>query len=118
MERLELRETGQAFLAGHAVVASNVWERGGEPAARSRRSVVDEAPARRAEGDEVAIGEERWRVEEIVEDRPPPGPRGAGWTDSRLTARGARDPAADAVAARPLLHIAAVAAWWRSSTGA
>jgi Family of unknown function (DUF6406) len=67
-ERLELRETGQAFVAGHAVVASNLWERG-DPAVLQAQIVVDEErPVDVAEGDEVAIGDDRWRVEEIVED--------------------------------------------------
>ena len=74
MERLELRETGQAFLGGHAVVASNVWERApvGEPdgpvVLRAQIVVDEERPFDVAQGDEVAIGDERWRVEEIVED--------------------------------------------------
>jgi hypothetical protein len=68
MERLELLETGQAFHAGHAVVAANIWERG-EPAALRAHIVVDEErPVEVVEGDEVAIGGERWRVDEIVED--------------------------------------------------
>jgi hypothetical protein len=68
MERLELPETGQAFHAGHAVVASNIWARG-EPAALRAQLVIDEErPFDVAEGDEVAIGDERWRVEQIVED--------------------------------------------------
>jgi hypothetical protein len=48
MDRLELPETGQVFYAGHAV---------GEGLG-----------ADVTVGDEVSIGEERWRVEEIVED--------------------------------------------------
>jgi Family of unknown function (DUF6406) len=74
MERLELPETGQAFHAGHAVVAANIWERAsiddpGGPAALRAQIVVDEdRPVEVVEGDEVAIGDERWRVGEIVED--------------------------------------------------
>ena len=74
MDRLELPETGQAFHAGHAVVASNIWERSpvGEPgvasALRAQIVVDEEKPVDVAHGDEVAIGDERWRVEEIVED--------------------------------------------------
>ena len=74
MERLELAETGQTFHAGHAVVAANIWERApkgvpeGPPALRAWVVVDEERPADVAVGDEVAIGEERWRVEAIVED--------------------------------------------------
>jgi hypothetical protein len=74
MQRLELPETGQAFLGGHAVVASNLWERapvgepGGPVALRAQIVVDEERPVDVAEGDEVAIGDERWRVAEIVED--------------------------------------------------
>jgi len=74
MERLELPETGQVFHAGHAVVAANIWERApiGEPdgpvALRAQVLVGEGRPADVAEGEEVAIGDERWRVEEIVED--------------------------------------------------
>ena len=67
-ERLELPETGQVFHAGNRVVAANIWERGEPPAPRAH-IVVGEAPAADVTiGDEVAIGDERWRVEEIVED--------------------------------------------------
>ena len=67
-ERLELPETGQVFHAG------NRWPRPTSGSAASRRAprahiVVGEAPAADVTtGDEVAIGDERWRVEEIVED--------------------------------------------------
>jgi hypothetical protein len=66
MERLELPETGQAFVGGHAVVASNIWERDG--ALRAQIVIDEERPFDVAEGDEVAIGGARWRVEMIVED--------------------------------------------------
>jgi hypothetical protein len=74
MERLELPETAQAFHAGHAVVAANIWERSpvGAPdvasALRAQIIVDEQRPLDVAEGEEVAIGDERWRVEEIVED--------------------------------------------------
>jgi hypothetical protein len=74
MDRLELPETGQVFHAGHAVVAANIWERAPlddaeAPVGLRAQIIVGEAPAEDvAEGDEVAIGDERWRVEEIVED--------------------------------------------------
>lgn len=74
MERLELPETGQAFHAGHPVVAANIWERasiddpGGPSALRAQIVVGEGRPVEVVEGDEVAIGDERWRVEEIVED--------------------------------------------------
>jgi hypothetical protein len=74
MDRLELPETGQVFHAGHAVVAANIWPRAplddpGAPVALRAQIIVGERPAEDvAEGDEVAIGDERWRVEEIVED--------------------------------------------------
>ena len=74
MDRLELPETGQVFHADHAVVAANIWERApiGDPdgpVALRAQVIVDEArPADVAEGDELAIGDERWRVEAIVED--------------------------------------------------
>jgi hypothetical protein len=74
MDRLELPETGQVFHARHAVVAANIWERApiGEPdgavALRAEILVGGGRPADVAEGDEIAIGDERWRVEAIVED--------------------------------------------------
>jgi len=74
MERLELPETGQAFHHGHAVVAANIWERasiddpGGPVALRAQIVVDEERPVEVVEGDEIAIGDERWRVGEIVED--------------------------------------------------
>lgn len=74
MDRLELPETGQVFHAGHAVVAANIWPRAPlddpeAPVALRAQIIVGEARAEDvAEGDEVAIGDERWRVEEIVED--------------------------------------------------
>jgi Family of unknown function (DUF6406) len=72
--RLELPETAQAFHAGHAIVAANIWERApaGDPAGavelRAHVVVGEAPPADVVEGDEIAIGDERWRVEEIVED--------------------------------------------------
>jgi hypothetical protein len=66
MERLELVETGQAFVGGHAVVASNIWERDG--ALRAQITIDEERPFDVAEGDEVALAGGRWRVEEIIED--------------------------------------------------
>jgi len=74
MHRLELRETGQALVGGHAVVASNVWRRApvgepGGPVVLRAQIVIDEArPFDVAEGDQIAIGDAHWRVEEIVED--------------------------------------------------
>ena len=74
MDRLELPETGRVVHAGHGVVAANIWQRAplddpGAPAALRAQIIVGEAPAEDvAEGDEIAIGDERWRVEEIVED--------------------------------------------------
>ena len=70
-----------------------------------------------AEGDEIAIGDERWRVEEIVED--PANRRGQvtlarvrrQWTDSRLTARPGPHAGRGMPLSlpRPLLYVAAVA---------
>jgi hypothetical protein len=74
MDRLELPETGQVFHAGHAVVAANIWERApvGDPdgpVALRAMVIVGEARGEDvAEGEEIAIGDERWRVEAIVED--------------------------------------------------
>ncbi len=74
MDRLELPETGRVLHAGHGVVAANIWERAplddpGAPVGLRAQIIVGEAPAEDvAEGDEVSIGDERWRVEEIVED--------------------------------------------------
>jgi len=73
-ERLELPETGQVFCAGTSVIAANIWERAPEgdpdgPRAPRAHIVVGEAAAADVgAGDEIAIGDERWRVEEIVED--------------------------------------------------
>ena len=72
--RLELPETGQVFHAGTTVIAANIWERAPEgepegPQGPRAHIVVGEAPAADVgAGDEVTIGDERWRVEEIVED--------------------------------------------------
>jgi hypothetical protein len=74
MDRLELPETGQVFHAGHAVVAANIWERRpvGDPdgpfGLRAQIVVGEGLGADVTVGDEVSIGPERWRVEEIVED--------------------------------------------------
>ena len=74
MDRLELPETGQVFHAGHAVVAANIWPRaalddpGGPVGLRAMLIVGEQRGEDVAEGDEIAIGDERWRVEEIVED--------------------------------------------------
>jgi hypothetical protein len=74
MDRLELPETGQVFHAGHAIVAANIWERApignpdGTVRLRAQVAVGEGLGADVAEGDEIAIGDERWRVEEIVED--------------------------------------------------
>jgi hypothetical protein len=74
MDRLELPETGQVFHAGHAVVAANIWPRApigdpeGDVALRAMIIVGEARGEDVAEGDEIAIGDERWRVEEIVED--------------------------------------------------
>jgi len=74
MDRLELPETGQLLHAGHAIVAANIWERApiGDPDGPVRvraQIVVDEDPAVDvAEGDEIVLGSERWRVAEIAED--------------------------------------------------
>lgn len=73
-ERLELPETAQAFHAGHALVAANIWERAptGDPAGavalRAHLILDEDPPAEVVAGDEIAIGDERWRVESIVED--------------------------------------------------
>ena len=72
-ERLELPETGQVFHAGHRIVAANIWERepvGAEGDTRLRSQLLIEAdrPVDVAVGDQVTIGDETWRVEEIVED--------------------------------------------------
>jgi Family of unknown function (DUF6406) len=62
------------FHRGHAIVAANIWERApvADPAGpvglRAQVVVGEGFGADVAEGDEVAIGDERWRVEEIVED--------------------------------------------------
>ena len=75
MDRLELPETGRVVHAGHGVVAANIWARAPlddpqAPVALRAQIMVGEAPAEDvAEGAEVAIGDERWRVEEIVEDQ-------------------------------------------------
>jgi Family of unknown function (DUF6406) len=72
--RLELPETAQAFHAGHPIVAANIWERppADDPAGpvelRAHVIVGEDPPADVVEGDEVAIGDERWRVDEIVGD--------------------------------------------------
>ena len=74
MDRLELPETGRVLHAGHAVVAANIWPRaplddpGGPVALRAMVIVGERRGEDVAEGDEIAIGDERWRVEEIVED--------------------------------------------------
>jgi hypothetical protein len=74
MNRLELPETGQVFHEGHAIVAANIWERApirepdGPVALRAQVIVGEGVRNDVAEGDEIAIGDERWQVEEIVED--------------------------------------------------
>ena len=74
MDRLELPETGRVVHAGHGVVAANIWKRASlddpeAPVALRAQILVGEEPATDvAEGDQVTIGDERWRVEEIVED--------------------------------------------------
>jgi hypothetical protein len=65
-ERLELVETGQSFVGGHAIVAANIWERDG--ALRAQIVIDEERPFDVAEGDELVLAGERRRVEEIVED--------------------------------------------------
>jgi ketosteroid isomerase-like protein len=72
-ERLELPETGQVFHAGRHLVAANIWERPpvgaeGETRLRSQLIIDEDRPVDVAVGDRIAIGEETWRVEEIVED--------------------------------------------------
>ena len=73
MERLELPETGQVVHAGHRIVAANIWERTpvgaeGEMRLRSQLLIEEDQPVDVALGDRVKIGDETWRVEEIVED--------------------------------------------------
>lgn len=74
MDRLELPETGQVFHDGHAIVAANIWERApiGDPdgpvGLRAQVIVGEGSGADVAEGDEIRIGDERWRVEAIAED--------------------------------------------------
>jgi hypothetical protein len=73
-DRLELPETGQVFHHGRAIAAANIWERApvADPAGavklRAQVVVGEGFGADVAEGDEVEIGAERWRVEAIVED--------------------------------------------------
>jgi hypothetical protein len=72
-ERLELPETGQVFHAGKSIVAANIWERPpvgaeGDTALRSQLIVDENRPVDVALGDRIAIGDETWRVDEIVED--------------------------------------------------
>jgi hypothetical protein len=73
MERLELPETGQVVHAGHRIVAANIWERApvgaeGDTRLRSQLLIEQDQPVDAAVGDQVMIGDETWRVEEIVED--------------------------------------------------
>ena len=67
-------ETGQVEHAGRGLVAANIWARAPlddpeAPVACGRMILVGRRRGEDvAEGDEIAIGDERWRVEEIVED--------------------------------------------------
>jgi hypothetical protein len=73
-ERIELLETGQMRIAGEFVVAQAIWERAplddpdGPVGLRAQIGVGEGPAVDVAEGDEVAIGDERWQVEKIVED--------------------------------------------------
>jgi Family of unknown function (DUF6406) len=73
-ERIQIAETGQILHNGHRVTASSIWERHaiGEPGTpvllRARVGVDGGLADEVVVGDTVAIGDETWRVEEIVED--------------------------------------------------
>ncbi len=71
--RLQLHETGQSQVDGHWVGASNIFVRepighDGPSALHAQITVDEEPPVDVAEGDEVEIAGNRWRVVELVED--------------------------------------------------
>jgi len=71
--RLQLHETGQSQVDGHWVGAANIFVREpigreGPSALHAQITVDEEPPVDVAEGDEVEIAGNRWRVVELVED--------------------------------------------------
>jgi hypothetical protein len=73
-DRMQIAETGQVLRNGHRVTVSAIWERHavGEPGTpvllRARVGVDGGLADEVVVGETVAIGDETWRVEEIVED--------------------------------------------------